>query len=105
MEYYGINEPTLFACVNDLQTQQFLSSAHNSITRSNLWSWMAETEPENGFMFHTSSEMELLKEEMKKDEINACHSGASYAYILREMQYIARNGYEQYICEYIKNQL
>ena len=103
MEYYGINESILFACVKDLQTQKFLSSAHNAITRSNLWRWIAETEPENGFMFDTSPEIKLLNEEMKKDEINACHSGASYGYILREMQYIARNGYQQYEREYIKN--
>lgn len=46
------------------------------------------------------TEMELIREQMKKDEINESHSGASYAGIMREMQYIAKYGYTQYAREY-----
>jgi hypothetical protein len=40
---------------------------------------------------------------MQKYDVNNNHSGSSYAYILREMQYIAKNGYSQYAQEYCKN--
>ena len=98
--YYGVNANHKFAFVKDYQTFKYLSSAHGAISRCELWNWLRGWEPPRGFMFDQSAEMELIREQMKKDEINESHSGASYAGIMREMQYIAKYGYTQYAREY-----
>lgn len=96
--YYGINEPYLFAFVNDLTMQQWLISAHLAITRCELWEWLRECTLKIG-----SKEMELLQEEMEKDTVNRHHSCTSYVHVLRSMKYIAKKGYPQYECDYINN--
>ena len=102
MDYHGINIPNLFAFVNDLHTQQLLTSLHNVITRCNLWEWMSDYEPERGFMYDNSKEMKLIIDEMNKDDNNSSYEGSSYAYILREMQHIATVGYTEYEVESAK---
>ena len=100
--YYGLNTSNLFAFITDRQTQCFLLSAHRSISICELWDWLRLYDPIHGFMFDKSAECQQIREQMKTDDINETHSGSSYAHILREMQYIAKNGYPQYSQEYIK---
>ena len=100
--YYGLNTPNLFAFIPDHQTHEFLLSAHQSISICELWDWLRSYEPIHGFLFDNSSECQQIREQMQKYDINHNHSGSSYAYILREMQYIAKNGYQQYAQEYVK---
>lgn len=53
-------------------------------------------------MFSTGAEIDLLRSELSKDRVNSYHSGASYGFVLRQMEYIAKNGYEMYKTEYLK---
>jgi hypothetical protein len=39
-------------------------------------------------------ELERLNEELFKDPVSSGHSGASYGITMRNMEYIAKNGYE-----------
>lgn len=101
MDYYGINEPHLFAFVNDLQEQQFLQSAHRAVSKCNLWGWLKDYNPLMGFMFDNSNEVKLIRKEMQTHGISKM--GLDYSYILIYIQYIAKNGYSQYECDYINN--
>ena len=101
--YYGLNTSNIFAFVTNHPTYEFLLSAHQSISICELWDWLRTYEPIRGFMFDNSAESQQIHEQMKKYDTNNNHSGSSYAYILREMQYIAKNGYQQYAQEYVKN--
>ena len=90
--YYGLNTPNLFSFVTDHQTHEFLTSAHKSVSVCELWDWLRTYQPSRGFMFDDSLEGDRIREEMKNYPVNKNHSGSSYAYILREMEYIAKNG-------------
>ena len=102
MDYYGIETPNLFSFVNDWQYHQFLKSAHMAVTKCNLWEWIKCYEPPKNFIYDDSRETELIRDEMKKHKIAHAH-GVCYSFILKDIQYIARNGYQQYECDYINN--
>ena len=53
-------------------------------------------------MWNEPYELTQIKEELWKDPINSNHSGFSLAYILREMEYIAKNSYNDYKNNYKK---
>jgi hypothetical protein len=92
---YGDGE---FDFVEDRSTREFLKSAHRAISLCELWNWMRiyEPPPNKGFMWSTTPEIDRLKQQMWKDSINGNHSGSSYGFIMREMECIAKNGYNNY---------
>ena len=91
--YYGNGE---FDFIKDELTKKFLISAHRAISMCELWNWLRIYEPPSGFMFSSTSELEEIKNTIFKDPINNNHSGASYAFIMRDMEYIAKHGYDNY---------
>jgi len=93
--YYGNGN---FDFVKDMTTREFLQSAHKAITLCKLWNWIRIYQPtkDRGFMLGNIQELDKLQEEMWKDPINDNHSGISYGSTMREMEYIAKNGYENY---------
>jgi hypothetical protein len=91
--YYGNGE---FDFIKDKSTKMFLQSAYKAISVCELWNWLRIYEPPSGFMFSSAPELEQLKQEFAKDPINNNHSGASYGCMMRDMEYIAKNGYTNY---------
>jgi hypothetical protein len=91
-----------FAFITNLQNRAFLVSAFKAITNCELWPWFNDFDSSNNFMFSSCSEIDLLRAELSKDRINGYHSGASYGFVLRQMEYIAKNGYEKYKSEYLQ---
>ena len=93
--YYGNGN---FEFVRDKSQREFLKSAHKAISICELWNWLRIYEPpaNRGFAFNSTPEIDKLEEQMWKDKINGNHSGASYGNIMRDMEYIAKNGYENY---------
>ena len=92
---YGDGE---FEFVRDQSTRDFLKSAHKAISLCELWNWLRiyEPEPNKGFMWSKTPELDRLNQQMWKDPVNCYHSGSSYGATMREMEYIAKNGYENY---------
>lgn len=75
-------------------TKEMLSDAYNAISQNELWDYMKTYEPNNGFMFsQPTSEILRINRSLKYDG----HSGASYGCTMREMQFIAKNGWESYV--------
>jgi hypothetical protein len=94
-EYFGDGE---FEFTDDW-SRSYFQSAHKAITRCELWDWLRNFEPEKdkGFMFTRDvPELDRLREELAKDPINGGHSGASYSITMRNMEYIAKNGYNAF---------
>ena len=93
--YYGNGE---FDFVKDKFTKEFLKSAHRAISLCELWDWMRIYEPQadRGFMWSKTPELDRLNQQMFKDPINSEHSGSSYGFIMRQMEDIAKNGYENF---------
>ena len=92
---YGNGE---YDFVNDEYMRDFLKSAHKAISLCELWNWLRiyEPEPNKGFMWSKTPELDRLNQQMWKDPINVYHSGSSYGLVMREMEYIAKNGYNNY---------
>lgn len=93
--YYGNGQ---FDFIKDKHIKQLLKSAHNAITLCELWDWMRTYEPpaNTGFMWSDSPELDRLNQQMWKDPVNGYHSGSSYGLIMREMEFIAKHGYNHY---------
>jgi len=97
--YYGNGE---FDFINHKHTREFLKSAHKAISTCELWNWMRIYQPLSGFMMSSALELDRINKELWKDPINSNHSGSSYAFIMREMEYISKNGYNNYKDKYDK---
>lgn len=71
-----------------------LADAHRAVIKTNLWDYLKKpsTPGKDGFMFCTDIELVKLSHEMKYDG----HSGASYAWTMRHMEYIAKNGWDAF---------
>ena len=94
-EYFGNGE---FEFVDEW-SRPYFQSAHQAISRCELWNWLHNFEPEEdkGFMFTRDvPELKRLNNELQKDPVNGGHSGASYAITMRNMEYIAKNGYDAF---------
>lgn len=93
--YYGNGD---FDFVSNESLKEFLKSAHRAISLCELWDWMRiyEPPPNTGFMWRKTPELDRINQQMWKDPVNDYHSGSSYGFIMREMEYIAKNGYENY---------
>ena len=106
-DFFGIDE---CAGVNGFEfasdwSRPYFKSAHQAISRCELWNWLQNYEPEEGrgFMFAQNvPELDRLNEEMHKDPVNDGHSGASYGCTMRNMEFIAKNGYQAFKAEFNK---
>lgn len=88
-------------------SRPYFKSAHQAISRCELWNWMRNYEPERdrGFMFARNvPELDRLNEEMMNDPVNEGHSGASYGCTMRNMEFIAKHGYQRFKDDIIKEQ-
>ena len=93
--YYGNGD---FDFIKDKHIKDFLKSAHNAITLCELWDWMRIYQPptNKGFMWTKTPELDRINQQMWKDPINGDHSGSSYGLIMREMEFIAKHGYNHF---------
>ena len=88
-------------------SRPYFKSAHQAISRCELWNWMQTYEPDKdrGFMFARNvPELYRLNNEMMNDPVNGGHSGASYACTMRNMEFIAKHGYQRFKDDIIKEQ-
>lgn len=81
----GFSEPELV----------MLKDAYTAITTTGMWSWFAGHIPAEGegFMFNTHPNMKIIEQAMKYES----HSGFSYAWTMRQMEFIAKGGWENYL--------
>jgi hypothetical protein len=72
-----------------------LKNAHWAVTQCESWSWL-HTFNEESFMFSTSPVLNTIMNKMIEQPEGQLHSGASFAYVMRAMEYIAKYGYAAY---------
>ena len=82
-------------CFKGHPDQTVLTSMYNTITELKLWDWLNLYVPEKGCGFMFSSHPEIHKI-FEHDPNASFHSGSSFAICLREMEYIAKNGWSNY---------
>lgn len=71
-----------------------------AMDQTNLWDWLYafEVNPKKGFMFSNAPELQTISNMMESSEapIQVSHSGASFGFTMRTLDYIAKNGLEAY---------
>jgi hypothetical protein len=98
--YYGLNIANIFAFIEDKDSREYLQSAHRAITSCELWDWLRDHNAD-AFMFDRSTEVMRIREKMREDPINGYHSGASYGWTMRQMESVAKIGYDAYKEDYM----
>jgi hypothetical protein len=85
-----------YSWMKDVSSRELCIDAHQAITKLGLWEWMKVTEPPSdmGFMFWNPRPAEL---DAMANAFTSGHSGASFAWTLRQMEAIAKNGWEKYV--------
>lgn len=78
----------------DAHQADMLADAYQAITTADMWEYMRRPSVPgpDGFMFSPAIELAAINAEMKYDG----HSGASYAWTMRQMEAIAKGGWEPY---------
>lgn len=83
-----------FDFITNLYEKLMLETAYDAITSLELWNYMKT--PNKSFMLCLDIELDLIMNEVVKLGYD-CHSGISFAWTLREMQFIAQYGLSQFI--------
>ena len=74
------------------------STAFDAITQLELWPFIREFQQES-FMFSSSPEVSRISERISQLGYGG-HSGCSFGFTMRAMEYIAKNGLDRYEQEY-----
>ena len=85
--------PGEFEYVKTMSTRIMLKNAYQAITQTETWGFI--NQDIKCFMFSTTPEIRSISEKMIKLGYRG-HSRGSFGWTMREMQYIVRNGEEEY---------
>jgi len=80
--------------VYGLDFRQHLLDMARTTTRLKLWEWFKnESPPEgNGYMFWEHPNIKKISDGLENND----HSGATFGYCMRQIQFIAKNGFESW---------
>ena len=71
-----------------------LDDAYKAVSNTKLWKYIRDRDfNENGFMFCTDDELAKISAAMTYQG----HSGASFAWVMRQMEYIAKDGWIMFV--------
>ena len=87
-----IQEPT-FSFISDPASRRYVADAYRAVTVAEAWPLMTEDPGEGGFMFSTKDAYKTIRSHM---ELGYEHSGSSYGWTMRQIQFIAQNGMDAY---------
>jgi hypothetical protein len=77
-----------------------LVNAWNAITQLELWNYMKKDT--YSFMLSNDKEIWIITKKMEDLGYDG-HSGSSFGWTMRQIQYIAKNGEEKYMNDYLNN--
>lgn len=94
-------EPGDFSFIKDSHFQTAMKHAYDETTKMDMWNFFtAESPPDSlGYMFWDCPKVITLKTAL--DDLDG-HSGASLALCLRNIEYIAKNGWDLYLTNMVK---
>lgn len=84
-----------FTFVKDKMWRTTLENAYKYTTELNMWTFFKEETPpqDTGYMFWNEPKLERLRNALDSDG----HSGANMSICLRNMEYIAKHGWDNYV--------
>jgi hypothetical protein len=95
-------DPLLVSDIKDEWTRKMIQDGIKTLNRLEAWYLLRNIIPEEkqGFMFNRDKNMRNVMSEIDKD--NGGHSGSSIAITCRHLEFIAKNGIQQYVKEFIQ---
>jgi hypothetical protein len=87
----------------DPTSRVMYTTAHAALTQLELWEFVKKDPGQGGFMYSDAPEVSKIYAKVEQLGYHG-HSGASFGCILRSMQYIAKNGYNNFRNEYTARQ-
>ena len=87
----------LSQCIDmDVLSKTMINDAINAVTKADMWEILKDPKfpGEDGFMFSRDTRLELINKNM---EYESQHSGFSYGWTMRQVEYIAKNGFEAFV--------
>jgi hypothetical protein len=87
---------SLFYFIRDSWERKMLENAYQAISELELWDWLKMYEPgERGFMCSDDDNILIISEKMQLLPNPPNHSGSSFGYIMRTMEYIAKTSLDK----------
>ena len=84
-----------FSFITDESSRRYVKDAYDAMIMAEQMELMKEEpEPDKGYMFTSDARYELIHKHMK---FLYEHSGSSYAWTMRQVQFIAQKGWTAYI--------
>lgn len=89
---------TDFSFIRDEHTRRLVTNGHMAVSQLELWQWMKEYTPEEnkGFAWSNHPNINRITEKMESLPDPPGHSGSSFAITMRHLEYIAKNGLDEY---------
>ena len=96
---------TTFEFIIDRNTRQSIQNGYRTITNLELWDWLRQYQVNetNGFMFLNSPNLDRIIQYMESQPDSVGHSGGSFGFTMRHLQFIAKNGLDEYKNTYYTN--
>jgi hypothetical protein len=93
---YHLNNfiPGKFLYIKKQNNREMLVNAWAAITQTNMWDYMKKET--HSYSWSNDKEVKIIYDKMEELGYNG-HSGCSFGLVMREMQYIARQGEYNYI--------
>jgi hypothetical protein len=96
---------TTFEFISDRNTRQSIQNGYRTITNLELWDWLRQyqVDENRGFMFSNNSNLDRIGKYMESQPDSVGHSGGSFGFTMRHLQFIAKNGLDEYKKAYYTN--
>jgi hypothetical protein len=82
-----------FYYVNDIDYQRMLKNAYQAINLTEMWDYVKKDI--DRFMYNNDDEINIITKKMSELGYNE-HSGSSFGWTMRHMQFIAEHGLEKH---------
>jgi hypothetical protein len=94
-----------FSFIADAHTRSVIKNGYTAVSQLELWDWLKtfEVEANAGFMFSGNRNVHNIGVKMHSLPDDPQHSGSSFGFTMRTLQFIAKNGIDKYREEFQLN--
>ena len=87
-------QPGDFSFLRDETSRRYANDTYQAVTKAEAWDLLKEDPGDGGFMFSADKRYKVIQAKM---EFGGEHSGSSYGWSMRQVQYIAQHGWNAYV--------
>ena len=85
---------TRFDFITESSMRICLQDAYDAVTELDLWDYLKQNEFESFTYYHKRPDREVHDALLTKADRSGLHSGASYGITMRNMEHIAKHGFD-----------